>query len=75
MNIRPTYMDEQGSKRIWIKFVWINVPRLTVTIRDRWGRTPGTKLPNFQTLSVNFFIQSSFGRTDRVVNIDLYYTS
>jgi len=33
------------------------------------------KLPNFQTLSVNFFTRSSFKPTDRVVNIDLYHTS
>ena len=33
------------------------------------------QLPNFQTLSVNFCTRSSFKWADRVVNIDLYYTS
>jgi len=44
-------------------------------VSDDLTRILSEQLPNFQTLSVNFCTRSSFERTDREVNIDLYYTS
>ena len=60
--------------------LWLRSPRrrsrsLLELFSDDLTRISSDKLPNFQTLSVNFCTRISFKRTDRAVNINLYYTS
>jgi hypothetical protein len=44
-------------------------------VSDDLTRISSEQLPNFQILSIIFCTSSSFQRTDRVVKIDLSYTS
>ena len=48
---------------------------LVKLVSDYLTRILSEKLPTFKTLAVNVCTRGSFQRTDRVMDIDLYYTN
>ena len=66
-------------RTLQLGYAWVPVVILggggVELVSDDLTRILSERLPKFQSLSLNFCTRISFERTDRVVNIDLYYTS